>query len=62
MDDNCDLDVDVLRWGIPFGRDWVDRLDLFLVRPLAILLLCCCSLNWSCCVGVDLGYTLKCWD
>jgi len=24
----------VLRWGIPLGREEVDRLDLFLERPL----------------------------
>lgn len=37
VDDSFELEVDVLRWGIPLGRDWVDRLDLFLERPLAII-------------------------
>lgn len=29
-----------LRWGIPLGSDWMDLLDLFLERALAIVCVC----------------------
>ena len=33
----CAVKEEDLRWGIPLGRDWMDRLDLFLDRDLAIV-------------------------
>jgi hypothetical protein len=44
-----------LRWGIPLGRDWMDRLDLFLERALVIvcvevlLILLLCQADVDCC-------------
>lgn len=31
--------VDLPRWGMPLGRLWVDRLDLFLERALPIFMM-----------------------